>query len=380
MQPAASLQRLRPSSSQRVAWHARRGARGSGEVRTLTAARSAPLRGTMSELDVEMLRERSNEERLRRQALEAATSRERALAAAIDEELRAAHTMVEQQSPQRRAGGQYGDSSAANVTGRSPPPRRVAGGRAPASSPYTSATLLHTRPATAPPGSGLTLEPEPEPEDGGGGGGPPSSAGAAGAPGEGLPPVRPWSAGSAFGEEGGGAGGENIIVVCRVRPSSVGERAALEAAEERGSPPLLQYDETGRSITLAGAHSFRFRRVFQPHVGQDQLYDAVAAPMVVSRPFPSWNRSILTEIYLCHACSRQEILRTETAGQDAVLDGFNAAMICYGQTGAGKSYTMLGDERQAAPPEAAGECGQRQPPALAADPAKPWRFLAHGRI
>jgi hypothetical protein len=35
----------------------------------------------------------------------------------------------------------------------------------------------------------------------------------------------------------------------------------------------------------------------------------------VSRPFPSWNRSILTEIYLCHACSCQEILKTETAGQ-----------------------------------------------------------------
>jgi hypothetical protein len=35
----------------------------------------------------------------------------------------------------------------------------------------------------------------------------------------------------------------------------------------------------------------------------------------VRRPFPSWNRSILTEIYLCHACSCQEILRAETAGQ-----------------------------------------------------------------
>jgi hypothetical protein len=39
------------------------------------------------------------------------------------------------------------------------------------------------------------------------------------------------------------------------------------------------------------------------------------APASVSRPFPSWNRSILTEVYLCHACSCQEILRTETAGQ-----------------------------------------------------------------
>jgi hypothetical protein len=36
----------------------------------------------------------------------------------------------------------------------------------------------------------------------------------------------------------------------------------------------------------------------------------------VSRPFPSWSRSILTEISLCHACSCQEILRTETAGQE----------------------------------------------------------------
>jgi hypothetical protein len=36
---------------------------------------------------------------------------------------------------------------------------------------------------------------------------------------------------------------------------------------------------------------------------------------LVSRPFPSWNRSMLTEIYLCHTCSCQEILRTETVGQ-----------------------------------------------------------------
>eukprot|EP01047_Picozoa_sp_COSAG01_P071222 COSAG01_NODE_10998_length_2030_cov_2.434490_1_plen_49_part_10 len=27
----------------------------------------------------------------------------------------------------------------------------------------------------------------------------------------------------------------------------------------------------------------------------------------MSRPFASWNRSILTEIYLCHACSYHEI-------------------------------------------------------------------------
>jgi hypothetical protein len=32
----------------------------------------------------------------------------------------------------------------------------------------------------------------------------------------------------------------------------------------------------------------------------------------------SWNRSILTEISLCHACSCHEMLRAETAGQEVV--------------------------------------------------------------
>eukprot|EP01047_Picozoa_sp_COSAG01_P067445 COSAG01_NODE_9527_length_2418_cov_31.584304_3_plen_134_part_00 len=36
---------------------------------------------------------------------------------------------------------------------------------------------------------------------------------------------------------------------------------------------------------------------------------------VVSRAFPSWSRSISTEIYLCHACSDHEILRVDTPGQ-----------------------------------------------------------------
>jgi hypothetical protein len=50
---------------------------------------------------------------------------------------------------------------------------------------------------------------------------------------------------------------------------------------------------------------------------KQQLVAQGCAGDPVSRPFPSWNRSILTEIYLCHACYCQEILRTETAGQAA---------------------------------------------------------------
>ena len=53
------------------------------------------------------------------------------------------------------------------------------------------------------------------------------------------------------------------------------------------------------------------RRVKRAIAEADQL-----AP--VSRPFSSWNRPVLTEIYLCHACSCQDIiLRAETAGQVA---------------------------------------------------------------
>jgi hypothetical protein len=36
---------------------------------------------------------------------------------------------------------------------------------------------------------------------------------------------------------------------------------------------------------------------------------------LVSRAFPSCTRSILTEIYLCHACSDHEIEDMETPGQ-----------------------------------------------------------------
>eukprot|EP01047_Picozoa_sp_COSAG01_P066115 COSAG01_NODE_9064_length_2564_cov_2.841849_6_plen_95_part_00 len=45
-------------------------------------------------------------------------------------------------------------------------------------------------------------------------------------------------------------------------------------------------------------------------VGEDEAgavdLGAVAEAAEVSGPFPSWDRSVLTEISLCHACSCQE--------------------------------------------------------------------------
>ena len=46
----------------------------------------------------------------------------------------------------------------------------------------------------------------------------------------------------------------------------------------------------------------------------------------VSAPFPSWNRSILTEIYLCHACSYQEIQAYEARAEWAMAAGAYTAL------------------------------------------------------
>jgi hypothetical protein len=50
----------------------------------------------------------------------------------------------------------------------------------------------------------------------------------------------------------------------------------------------------------------------------------ITSSFCVSRAFPSWNRSILTEIYLCHACSYHEIEDGNAPGQaDEVFCGRN---------------------------------------------------------
>jgi hypothetical protein len=74
--------------------------------------------------------------------------------------------------------------------------------------------------------------------------------------------------------------------------------------------------------------------------------DAKAA--AVSRPNPSWNRSISTDIYLCHACSCQEILRTEMARQateDALgkLAGKEAAALTSRLRSAGARLVLAAD-------------------------------------
>eukprot|EP01047_Picozoa_sp_COSAG01_P093404 COSAG01_NODE_24547_length_775_cov_0.991124_1_plen_118_part_10 len=70
--------------------------------------------------------------------------------------------------------------------------------------------------------------------------------------------------------------------------------------------PCLRHCVHGASIGVGG--DLRRR-------GQGRLHGLLHRPgqpkrgggCAVSAPFPSWHRSILTEIYLCHPCSYHEI-------------------------------------------------------------------------
>jgi ankyrin repeat protein len=102
-------------------------------------------------------------------------------------------------------------------------------------------------------------------------------------------------------------------------------RADCEVSDEGGWGALHYAASEGhleitRCLLRAGARAFkRDRNGCMPlHYAAGEGFTKVVSCILraaVSRPFPSWNRSILTEIYLYHASSCQEILRTETAGQ-----------------------------------------------------------------
>eukprot|EP01047_Picozoa_sp_COSAG01_P072187 COSAG01_NODE_11412_length_1940_cov_1.611081_2_plen_259_part_00 len=108
---------------------------------------------------------------------------------------------------------------------------------------------------------------------------------------------------------------ENIQVFCRFRRESDGERA-----ERLAQPPPTHADgpcsfaDDGCSVSLrlpltdsVLETSFTFSRVFQPHCTQGELYEETALPLV-----------------------------------DGMLQGLNATVLAYGQTGAGKTFTMTG--------------------------------------
>ena len=102
---------------------------------------------------------------------------------------------------------------------------------------------------------------------------------------------------------------EAVRVVVRCRPLNSKERF-----EDRTTS--LKIDQAGCQISLPGGSQtdaalskvFTFDSVFGPDCGQEDLFRSTAEPIV-----------------------------------EAVLQGFNGTIFTYGQTGAGKTFTMEGD-------------------------------------
>ena len=111
--------------------------------------------------------------------------------------------------------------------------------------------------------------------------------------------------------------GPAMQVFCRFRPVS-------ELETEAGGVEIVEYALGGRGVTLVNPATerptpFAFQHVFPPAVSQQEVYAAAGRPLL-----------------------------------DAVIGGYNAAVICYGQTASGKTHTMFGPPTD---PDAGGDEG-----------------------
>ena len=107
---------------------------------------------------------------------------------------------------------------------------------------------------------------------------------------------------------GNGNGNESIKVIFRVRPLNSKEEAdgrnvVTTAHDDRGAIEI----RNPASSSSDPPKIFTFDSVFGPSSSQKQIYDVCASPIVQS-----------------------------------VLEGYNGSIFAYGQTGAGKSHTMVG--------------------------------------
>eukprot|EP01047_Picozoa_sp_COSAG01_P057470 COSAG01_NODE_6645_length_3566_cov_2.581194_3_plen_143_part_00 len=87
---------------------------------------------------------------------------------------------------------------------------------------------------------------------------------------------------------------------------------------------------------------------------------AAEKPEAVRRAFPSMMRSILTEIYPCHACSCHEILRVETAQEPG--SGGTASGVPHAPATSAVPALLWGEKNLA--------CTHAAPPCLAERPVE----------
>ena len=103
----------------------------------------------------------------------------------------------------------------------------------------------------------------------------------------------------------------NIRVFCRIRPLSdsevtSGKHSVIAPSSDHSLTVDELVDDSGKGVVRKPAATFEYDHVFGPSSTQEQVYTEIA-PMVVS-----------------------------------AMDGYHACIFAYGQTGAGKTYTMAG--------------------------------------
>ena len=95
---------------------------------------------------------------------------------------------------------------------------------------------------------------------------------------------------------------ENVRVVCRIRPTNQKEISS-------GGNTCVKFNDTTVEVGVDdGSHTFSFDRIFGMESTQQEVFEYTAVPLVAD-----------------------------------VLNGYNATIFAYGQTGTGKTHTMEGN-------------------------------------
>ena len=95
---------------------------------------------------------------------------------------------------------------------------------------------------------------------------------------------------------------QNVCVCCKIRPQS-------KIEDSKGSHVCVTSTNATININGSQKHSFSFDRVFSPEANQAEVFEEVGENLVSD-----------------------------------LIDGFNCTLFAYGQSGAGKTFTMEGPE------------------------------------
>lgn len=119
-----------------------------------------------------------------------------------------------------------------------------------------------------------------------------------------------------------------IQVVIRVRPIAEDEENCLDRATPNSLRLAVPGDESRKS-----GQEFSFDHIYGMQATQEQIFEGISIqfelPFIhLFHPFHSTNPDLPTD-----SCARIV---------DGVVDGFNGTIMAYGQTGAGKTTTMMG--------------------------------------